>query len=36
MFAMDGIACSFTNSFKASAMGWGRPIMATLFGPFRS
>lgn len=36
MFAIDGIACSFTNSFKASAIGWGRPIIATLFGPFRS
>ena len=26
---------SFLNSFKASASGWGRPIMLTLLGPFR-
>ena len=31
-----GDACSFKNSFNASASGWGRPIRATLFGPLRS
>lgn len=36
VFAIEGVACSFTNSFRASAMGWGRPMIATLFGPFRS
>ena len=35
-FAGAGEACSFKNSFRASARGWGRPIRITLFGPFRS
>lgn len=35
-FAGEGDACSFKNNFSASARGWGRPIRATLFGPFRS
>ena len=30
-----GVACSFRNSFMASANGCGRPISPTLFGPLR-
>lgn len=35
IFASEGIDCSFRKSFKASAIGCGRPAMETLFGPFR-
>jgi len=35
-FADEGEACSFRNSFRASARGWGNPRNITLFGPFRS
>lgn len=35
ILAMVGFACSFTRSFKASANGWGIPIIPTLLGPFR-
>lgn len=31
-----GLACSFANSFKASANGWGSPIIPTLLGPLRN
>lgn len=33
---MVGFICSFVNSLRASAKGWGRPNSPTLFGPFRS
>lgn len=33
--AIEGWACSFVNNFKASAKGWGIPMIPTLFGPFR-
>lgn len=35
IFDLKGIDCSFTNSFRASAKGWGIPIILTLFGPLR-
>ena len=31
-----GEVISFVNNFAASARGWGRPRIPTLFGPFRS
>ena len=30
-----GILLDFVNSFKASAIGWGNPIILTLLGPLR-
>ena len=36
VFAIAGLFISLVNSFKASAKGWGRPIIPTLLGPFRS
>ena len=36
LLAGDGAADSFINSFIASAIGWGKPVSITLFGPFRS
>lgn len=35
IFANEGRDCSFRNSLKASASGWGIPLIETLFGPFR-
>lgn len=35
MFAIEGRDCSFRNSFRASAIGWGSPMIDTLFGPLR-
>ena len=36
MLASEGMVCSFTKSFKASARGCGIPLIETLFGPLRS
>lgn len=36
MLEGEGNVCSFVNSFRTSANGWGRPAIPTLFGPFRS
>ena len=36
VLAIDGNDCSFTKSFRASARGWGSPVIDTLLGPFRS
>ena len=35
-FILKGWVCSFENSLIASAIGWGIPIILTLFGPFRN
>lgn len=35
MFAKEGNDCSLRKSLRASAIGCGSPIIATLFGPFR-
>ena len=35
MLAIDGNVCSLRKSFIASAIGWGTPIIETLFGPLR-
>jgi len=34
-FEVKGLVCSFVKSLRASANGWGSPIIPTLFGPFR-
>lgn len=36
LFIRVGLFCSFINNLIASAKGCGRPIIDTLFGPFRS
>lgn len=33
--AKEGVVCSFRKSLRASARGWGMPVIDTLFGPFR-
>lgn len=35
VLARVGLLCSLAKSFSASAKGWGRPMIPTLFGPFR-
>ena len=32
----EGFGISFVNSLRASAIGWGIPIIMVLFGPLRS
>ena len=34
-FDKVGRDCSLVNNFRASAKGWGSPVILTLFGPFR-
>jgi len=35
IFAEEGRVSSLVNSFRASAIGWGSPIIPTLLGPLR-